>query len=106
MPKEVKKINLKEELTSQIKEVVLSYKKPEKIIIFGSRATHESTNTSDIDIAIMAKNWTSQDINLVHHLLEEKVKTALKIDVVNYYRVKKELQKNIEQGVTVYDQKD
>lgn len=100
------KINLTQNVINQIQTLILSYKKPEKIIIFGSRVTKGATRVSDIDVAIFAKKWSSKDFNLVHHLLEEKVKTVLKIDVIDYYHVKEPLQKNINRGVIIYDQQN
>lgn len=93
------------EILKQIVALVLRYKKPERIVIFGSRAVNNFKKTSDIDIAIFAKDWTGKDINLVKNLLEERLKTALKIDIVNFYALTKEkLKANIlKEGKVLYD---
>ena len=92
-------------LTKHIINEILLYKKPEKVMIFGSRATGHAQETSDIDIAVFGKNWTDRDINLVRHRLDENVKTALKFDVLHFYRLKKaSLKKNIlREGHVIYE---
>ena len=46
---------LNEKLLSQMVELILKYKKPEKIVVFGSRANDDFKDTSDIDIDIFGK---------------------------------------------------
>ena len=94
------------EALEQIVSLIIKYKKPEKIVIYGSRAMGIFKETSDIDIAIFGKHWTGRDINLIRHLLDEFVKTPLKIDVVNFYELKKEaLKENIlKEGRVLYEQ--
>lgn len=96
---------LNKAIISQIIEIIVSYKKPEKIVIFGSRATNSFRPTSDIDIAIFAKDWSDRDINIVKGTLEEDVKTPLKFDVLNFYGISKEkLKKNIlRDGRIIYE---
>jgi len=92
-------------VAQQIEREILAFKRPEKIVIFGSRATGDFKNTSDIDIAVFAESWSDKDINLVKNRLDERVKTPLKFDLVNFYAVSKErLRKNIlENGRTIYE---
>jgi len=97
---------LSEQLVSQIVDLILARgRKIEKIVIFGSRATGEFKNTSDIDIAIFGKNWTDTDINIVKHNLEELIKTPLKFDVINFYDIaKSKLKENIlKEGRIIYE---
>lgn len=64
----------------QVVNIILQYTKPERIYLYGSEASGESKNTSDIDIAFNDKNFTNI------HLIENdilKINTLLKIDVVN-----------------------
>ena len=42
-------------VAKQIIKIILSYKKAEKIVLFGSRAATNFKRTSDIDRAIFAK---------------------------------------------------
>lgn len=90
---------------AQITAAILSYKRPEKIVIFGSRAGGEWTEVSDIDIAIWDKEWDDRDINLVRYKLNEEIKTPLKFDVVNYYSISKEAFKQniLRQGKVIYE---
>jgi len=97
---------LSKELISQIVDLILAKnKKLEKIVIFGSRATGEFKNTSDIDIAIFGKDWSGTDINMVKHNLEELIKTPLKFDVLNFYNIaKSKLKENIlKEGRIIYE---
>ncbi|MBL7073118.1 MAG: nucleotidyltransferase domain-containing protein [Candidatus Omnitrophica bacterium] len=97
---------LSKKIISQIVDLILTRDKGiEKIVIFGSRATGEFKNTSDIDIAIFGKDWTDTDINIVKHNLEEFIKTPLKFDVLNFYDIAKpKLKENIlEEGRIIYE---
>jgi len=91
--------------TEAIVRILLAQKAVEKILLFGSRARNDHKNTSDIDIAIVDAHWTDRDINLAKDALEEKIKTPLKMDLVNYHRLKnKRLKQHIlEEGQTLYD---
>ncbi|MFH1653323.1 MAG: nucleotidyltransferase domain-containing protein [Pseudomonadota bacterium] len=64
------KCGLNGSTVDRIIEIVLLYKLVEKIVIFGSRATGNFNETSDIDVAIFSKGWTSTDINIVKDRLE------------------------------------
>jgi len=92
-------------ILEQIVKMIIEHKKPEKVLIYGSRARGVFKEISDIDIAIFSKDWTSTDINLIKHQLDENIKTPLKIDIVNFYQLKKEnLRKNIlKEGRILYE---
>ena len=99
------KINgLEKSMTENIIEVILKYKKPEKIIIFGSRAGDDFENISDIDIAILGKDWTDKDINIIKNNLDEFIKTPLKFDVLNFYNISKDKLKSdiLKKGKVIY----
>ena len=91
-------------LSDQIVRLIIAYKMPEKIIVFGSRSGEDFKRTSDIDIAILGKEWTDRDINIIKDNLEESIKSPLKLDVINFYTVEKEaLKKNIlKKGRVIY----
>ena len=101
-----------EGLSKKIKEgiinTILSHKKAEKIVIFGSRAGKDFKKNSDIDIAVFGKNWTDKDINIVKFNLEEGLKTPLKFDVLNFYCLNKETLKKeiLKDGRVIYEEKD
>lgn len=103
MKKEAEGLSLKD--MAQVIAVIVSYKCPKKIVVFGSRAGNEFTERSDIDIAILDKRWDDRDINLIRYKLNEEIKTPLKFDVVNYYSIlKKSLKQNIlKRGKVIYE---
>jgi predicted nucleotidyltransferase len=102
------KTPISKEVLEKIVELILKYKKPEKIVVFGSRATDNFKDTSDIDIAIFGKDWTDRDINLIRHILNQDIKTSLKFDVLNFYQIEKEkLKVNIlKNGRTLYERRE
>ncbi|RKY33756.1 MAG: nucleotidyltransferase domain-containing protein [Candidatus Omnitrophota bacterium] len=103
----MEKINLSEQVIEDIIKIITNYKEVEKIVIFGSRATNNSKNTSDIDVAIFAKNWTDKDLNIVKFNLDEYIKTPLKFDLLNFYEIEKEsLKENIlRDGRIIYEKR-
>lgn len=69
-----------EKIIVEIRNIILRHAKPERIWLYGSRATGAATETSDIDIAFDDKDFTetwSIDDDL------KKLPTLLKIDVKN-----------------------
>ncbi|MDP2923369.1 MAG: nucleotidyltransferase domain-containing protein [Candidatus Omnitrophota bacterium] len=96
---------LKKELEKEIVAIILSYKKVEKIVLFGSRAKDNFNQVSDIDLAIFARDWSSKDIAVVKDKLNESLKTPLKLDIMNFYSLDKESLKNsiLKQGRILYD---
>ncbi len=93
-------------LLDKIITLIRRHKEPERIIIFGSRAGTDFQKSSDIDIAILGRDWTDRDINIIKHNLDESIKTPLKFDVLNFYALSKDrLKKEIlEKGKLVYGQ--
>lgn len=68
------------EILDEVRRIILKHAKPERIYLYGSRATGEATETSDIDIAYYDKDFRE------NYLIEEAVKqlpTLLKVDVKN-----------------------
>lgn len=68
------------EIIKQVVAIILTYAKPERIWLYGSQATGEATETSDIDIAYEDKECKEQ------WRIEEEVEklaTLIKIDVKN-----------------------
>lgn len=76
-------------LINKLVKEIRKYKKTEKIVIFGSRAAKNFKVTSDIDIAIFGKDWSDKDVNIVKYTLDEIIRTPLKLDIVNFYAIKK-----------------
>lgn len=99
------KQGLAKSTVNEIVKVIVEYKKPRKIFVFGSRAQEDYTSTSDIDIAISGNDWSDSDINMVRHELNDRVRTPLKIDVLNVDTIeKRKLKENIlKNGKVIYD---
>ena len=69
-----------EDIISEVRTIILRHAKPERIWLFGSRATGEASEQSDVDIAYDDKNFKQP------WLIEadtEKLSTLLKIDIKN-----------------------
>ena len=98
---------LSKKIKEEIINTILSHKKAEKIVIFGSRAGKDFKKNSDIDIAVIGKGWTDKDINIVKFNLEEGLKIPLKFDILNFYRLRKETLKNeiTKNGRVIYEEK-
>lgn len=97
--------NINNAVLSQIIKTILTHKQVEKVLLFGSRANGGFKEASDIDLAIFAKNWSDKDLNLVKDKLEHSVKTPLKFDLLNFYKLSKvTLKKEIlKEGKVIYD---
>jgi predicted nucleotidyltransferase len=102
---QLNKLNLPRQTIKAIVKLILRYRHPEKIVIFGSRTNGSARLTSDIDIAIFGKDWSDADISLVKNDLEEYVKTPLKFDVLNFYTLTKESLKKaiLQEGRVIYE---
>ena len=69
--------------------LICAHKPVKKIVLFGSRARGDFRAVSDIDIALFSREWSSRDVNLAKHKLEDSIKIPLTIDLVNYYLIEK-----------------
>lgn len=68
------------DILNEIKTIILRHAKPERIYLYGSRASGEANETSDIDIAYYDKEFKN------NYLIEDdaqKLLTLLKIDIKN-----------------------
>ncbi len=72
------------QIIRQVKAIILKYCRPERIYLFGSRATDEAKPTSDLDIA-----FDDPECKALGRIREEveRLDTLLKIDVINLSRV-------------------
>ncbi len=100
-------MKLEKRLADEIVKLILSRKKVDRIVLFGSRVNGQSRKTSDIDLAILAKNLTATDISLIKDDLEENIKTPLKIDVIHFEGLTKQELKDeiLKEGVILYESK-
>lgn len=98
----MKMFGLKDYVIEDIKKVLSKYECLEKAAIFGSRAREDYKKTSDIDIAIYAKDITSTTVNMIRNDFDE-LDIIYKIDVIDYYRISKQaLKENIDkEGIVI-----
>lgn len=95
-----KPIGLGAELLNQIISAIRRHANVKRIILYGSRARGDYGRASDIDIAVEC-----QDKNgFVRNLIDDEVRTLLKLDIVNLADVNEKLRHEIdEEGIVVYE---
>jgi predicted nucleotidyltransferase len=96
---------LTKDIIRQVVKIIVNRRRPEKIVLFGSRAREDNKYYSDIDIAIVGKDWENKDIAVVKNELEETVATASKFDVLNFYLIEKKSLKTriLKEGRVIYE---
>lgn len=96
---------ISKELFRQIVQVILKRKTAAKILLFGSQARQEPRRTSDIDIAVVDREWTDRDINLAKHAREEEINIPVTIDLVHFDSLKNgRLREHIlKEGKVIYE---
>jgi len=77
----MKKCSGIETLLGEIVKAVLHYSEPERIILFGSRASDFWVERSDIDIAIMDGDATDKQKRRIREAIDE-IRTLHRIDIV------------------------
>lgn len=107
-------IKNREDSRKLIKRLIVSLsfdKKIKKVILFGSFASGTPETGSDIDIFVLARNATERslvdsDLDAIVKALHERFYLSVSILLKNeqsWRKVPKELRKNIEGGVILYD---
>ncbi len=77
--------------------------KPQKVILFGSRARGDFRENSDYDIAFLGLASPEKWINLKADYYEEPI-TLLKVDLLIYEQASQEYRSNIDrEGVLLYE---
>lgn len=71
---------------SLIENAIISFKDIEKVLIFGSRATHNFRPASDIDLAVIGKNIDRNIINRLSAQLDD-LPLPFTFDVLNYDQI-------------------
>jgi len=96
---------IEQRVLDEIIRIITAHKKPQRIVLFGSRATGSFEEASDIDLAIFGEDWSSTDLNLVKARLEENISTPLKFDVLHFDVLTKEnlKQEILNGGVVIYE---
>ncbi|AKL93671.1 putative nucleotidyltransferase [Clostridium aceticum] len=89
---------------NEIKEIAIKYE-VEKVVLFGSRARGDHSETSDYDIAIFEKDLSLISKTLLCSDIEE-IHTLKKIDVVFVNKdLNDKVMENIKnEGVVIYEQ--
>lgn len=95
-----KTLGLTDGLLEQIIKAVVRHSNVRRIIIYGSRARGGFSPVSDIDVAVDC--WDGKAI--LRSVIDEEVRTLLKLDIVNIREINDELRKEIErEGMVVYE---
>lgn len=93
-------VGLSQELLKQIIDAVVRHSAPKRIILYGSRARGDYSATSDIDIAVECE----QGKNLVRNVIDDEVRTLLKLEMVDIDEVGPQLRSEIErEGILLYE---
>ncbi len=81
-------------LTEKDKQLIASalrkFLEVEKAVIFGSRAMGNNKKGSDVDIAIIGKNITTQTVLRLRSLLNEELPLPYFFDVAHYESIENE----------------
>jgi nucleotidyltransferase substrate binding protein (TIGR01987 family) len=72
----------KREIIKKVTQVILKHARPERIYLYGSQVSGDSTPTSDIDIAFHDENCKYTALTGIKEEVE-KLPTLLKIDITN-----------------------
>lgn len=95
-----RRIGLSRSLLKQIVDILVKYVRPKRIIVYGSRARGDYNKTSDIDIAVEC----GEGSRLVRNVIDDEVRTLLKLDIIDLDAVESPLRNEIEQeGIVVYE---
>ncbi|MCX6580319.1 MAG: HI0074 family nucleotidyltransferase substrate-binding subunit [Candidatus Aminicenantes bacterium] len=72
----------KKEIIKKVTQIILAHAHPERIYLYGSQISGDSTLTSDIDIAYDDENSRFSELEEIKNEAEQ-IPTLLKIDIVN-----------------------
>ena len=107
--KSIDSLKLEEKIKDIVKEVVglvLKYKKPERIYLFGSRLRGDNLKKSDIDIAVEDNNFPYRIKNIIKREVEENIRTLLDINLIWLDSVNGNFKKSVlEEGVIIYEKR-
>lgn len=86
---------LENHIANQLKEFFNQFDFIDKVVVFGSRARHDCTPKSDIDLCIYSLEMTDIQFSKLKFEIDE-LPILYKLDVVHFEKVNKELQDNVE----------
>lgn len=100
------RMKLPASVESMIVEIIVRHARPQRIILFGSRAREDAQERSDYDIAIEDESLTRTALARIRADLEE-LPTLLGIDLVWMKQAAPALRQRIlSEGKILYEQKD
>ncbi len=80
------KTGLKSETISELKKVFASHPEIEKVILYGSRAKGNFKKGSDIDLVLVAPQFTLTDLNKIENHLDDLL-LPWKIDLALFHQI-------------------
>lgn len=86
---------LEKNIADTLKEFFNQFDFIDKVVVFGSRARHDCTPKSDIDLCIYSLEMTDIQFSKLKFEIDE-LPILYKLDVVHFEKVNKELQDNVE----------
>ena len=97
-------IDYNEKYISMIKEIIFSVidKNEYKVFMFGSRATQNFKNYSDVDVGILGKKPLGKVYYKIINLIEESV-IPYKVDIVDFALVDEQFKKNALQEIEIWN---
>ncbi|MBI4665702.1 MAG: nucleotidyltransferase domain-containing protein [Nitrospinae bacterium] len=97
------RFGLDEKLVEKITNVLRGFGKVERAVIFGSRATGNYKNYSDIDIAVFAPDMSFEEYLAIRAALDD-LPIIFTVDAVHYEGLGAETMKSriIREGVEIY----
>jgi predicted nucleotidyltransferase len=95
-----KPIGLDSGLLNQIVASICRHANVKRIILYGSRARGNFGRASDIDIAVECED----DKDFIRNVIDDEVRTLLKLDIVNIAGASENLRHEIEEdGIVLYE---
>jgi predicted nucleotidyltransferase len=95
-----KRTGISPSLLNEIVDAVRRHAKPQRIVLFGSRAIGEWKERSDIDIAVSAEN----DSVVLAEPIDEEIRTLLRIDLVDFRNLNESFRQEVLQnGILLYE---
>ncbi|MFC6040467.1 nucleotidyltransferase family protein [Paenisporosarcina macmurdoensis] len=86
---------MNKELINQLRLIVKWYPEIESVSLFGSRAYGDNTETSDIDLAVVAPKLSDIDWLNFSEQVENELNTLLKIDLIRWETASNKLKDEI-----------
>ena len=84
----------KREIIKKVTQIILKHARPERIYLYGSQVSGDSTTASDIDIAFHDENCKYTALTGIKEEIE-KLPTLLKIDIVNLHHTEERFKQRV-----------